>query len=230
MKGWTSAQLYLEHQSAPGRSRRRRWDDVTVLPSKFPELKGPLRVSLRRLCSDHFDMQIEDVRVLLRLPKAGFPAGCNFAATAVLFNMIAGVSVCFYEASPAALTNGDRGKRFKNLLIDFFPWPAGVSAKDGADVFYKFGRNPLAHALGLDVPDAPEIGINKGPLSERKILELEDASALPAWAPQALLQQGADFEIGVAGLYWGFHRLLRDLFADKSQSDAAEGLAQHLYF
>ena len=37
-------------------------------------------------------MQIEDVRVLLRMPKAGYPAGCNFAAVAVLFNMIAGVS------------------------------------------------------------------------------------------------------------------------------------------
>jgi hypothetical protein len=53
---------------------------------------------------------------------------------------------------------------------------------------------------------------------------------MPAWAPPALRQQGSDYEIGVAGLYWGFHRLLRDLFADKKQSDAAEGLARHLYF
>jgi hypothetical protein len=35
---------------------------------------------------------------------------------------------------------------------------------------------------------------------------------------------------GVAGLYWAFHRLLRSLFADKKQSDAAEALARHLYF
>jgi hypothetical protein len=97
-------------------------------------------------------------------------------------------------------------------------------------VFYKFGRNPMAHALGLDVPDAPEIGINKGPLSESKILELEDAKTLPAWAPPALNQQGTDYEMGVAGLYWGFHRLLHDLFADKQHSDAAERLAHHLYF
>jgi hypothetical protein len=62
-----------------------------VLPSEFPELKGTQRTSLR-LCRDHFDMQIEDVRVLLRMPKAGYPAGCNFAADALLFNMIAGVS------------------------------------------------------------------------------------------------------------------------------------------
>src|SRR4051812_37463160 len=124
-----------------------------MLPSSFPELKGLPRTSLRRLCRDHFDMQIEDVRVLLRMPKAGYPAGCNFAAAAVLFNLIGGASVCFYDTSPQALaTAGDRGKRFKDMLIAFFPWPAGISAKDGADVFYKYARNPLAHALGLDVP------------------------------------------------------------------------------
>jgi hypothetical protein len=56
------------------------------------------------------------------------------------------------------------------VLIEFFPWPPGIAAQDGADVFYKFGRNPMAHALGLDVPDASDIGINKGgPLSQRRI-------------------------------------------------------------
>jgi hypothetical protein len=175
-------------------------------------------------------MQIADVRVLLRMPKAGYPAGCNFAAVAVIFNLIAGVSVCFYHASPKALRNGDRGKRFKNVLIDFFPWPSNIAPKDGASVFYKFGRNPMAHALGLDVPDAPEIGINKGALSERRVLELEDAANLPKWAAPALRRQGDDYEIGVAGLYWGFHRLLRSLFADQQQSDAAEAVAHHLYF
>jgi hypothetical protein len=79
---------------------------------------------------------------------------------------------------------------------------------------------------GLDLRER----INKGPLSERRILELEDAANLPAWAPPALRQQGDDYEIGVAGLYWGFHRLLRSLFADKKQSNAGEGLAHHLYF
>ena len=76
------------------------------------------------------------------------------------------------------------------MLIDFFPWPTVIAPKDGANVYSKFGRNPTAHALGLDVPDAPEIGINKGPLSERRrILELEDAASLPAWAAPALRQQ-----------------------------------------
>jgi hypothetical protein len=134
-------------------------------------------------------MQIEDVRVLLRMPKAHYPAGCNFASVAVLFNLIAGASVCFYDTSSKALTNGDRGKRFRDVLIGFFPWPSAIAPKDGADVFYKFGRNPMAHALGLDVPNAPDIGINKGPLSERKILELEDEATPPTWASPALSRQ-----------------------------------------
>jgi hypothetical protein len=37
-------------------------------------------------------------------------------------------------------------------------------------------------------------------------------------------QQGDDYEIGVAGLYWGFHRLLRSLLADKHQSDRRRSL------
>jgi len=176
-------------------------------------------------------MQVEDVRVLLRMPKAGYPAGCNFAAAAVLFNLIAGTSVCFYNASPQALaTSGDRGKRFKDMLIAYFPWPQAIAAKEGADAFYKYARNPLAHALGLDVPKAPEIGVNKGPLSERKILELEDAATLPTWAPPALRRQGPEYEIGVAGLYWGYHRVLHALFADQTHSRGAEALARDLYF
>lgn len=176
-------------------------------------------------------MQIEDVRVLLRMPKADFPAGCNLASVAVIFNLMAGASVCFYQASPDALaTHGDRGKRFTGLLKAHFPWPGDIAATDGSDVFWRFARNPLAHALGLDVPDAPEIGMNKSPLSERRILELEDSGALPAWAPPSLGKEGDDYEIGVAGLYWGFHRLLHGLFGDKKEADAAEALAHHLYF
>jgi hypothetical protein len=105
---------------------------VPMLPSAFPELKGPQRASLRRLCREYFDMQIEDVRVVLRMPKAGFPAECNFATIAVLFNLIAGASVCFYDASPKALaTPGDRGKRFKDMLITFPPLTAPTASHAG---------------------------------------------------------------------------------------------------
>jgi hypothetical protein len=112
----------------------------------------------------------------------------------------------------------------------FFPWPGEVKATDGADVLYMYARNPLAHALGLDVSNAPEIGINKSPLSEKRILALEDAPTLPSWAPPALRKHGDAYDIGVAGLYWGYHRLLHALFADPGHSDSAEALARDLYF
>lgn len=54
------------------------------------------------------------------------------------------------------------------------------------------------------------------------------------WTPVAkvrarLLRAEAE-EPGSMQHFTAAHRLLRDLFADKTQSDAAEGLAHHLYF
>lgn len=104
-------------------------------------------------------MQIEDVRVLLRMPKAGYPAGCNFAAVAVVFNMIGGVPVCFYDASPKALTNGDRGQqrnrspsqatRLRATVSDLVAVAASVAAtpdRTGAATSEICGRT-MAHFL-----------------------------------------------------------------------------------
>jgi hypothetical protein len=202
-----------------------------MLPSEFPELSVALQPSLVRLCRDHFDMQVQDVRVLLRMPKAGYQAGCNFAALAVLFNLIAGASVCFFDASAKALAErGNRGKRFQDMLETWYPWEPGQPPGDGANVLYSYARNPLAHSLGMDDPDGPEVGINKFPLSERRIETLETSTDRPAWCPPALTAVGSDFEVGVAGLYWGYHRLLHALFADPHQLSQAEQLAQSLHF
>ncbi len=75
--------------------------------------------------------------------EGGFCRRCNFASVALMFNIIGGVSVCFYDASPADLASGqNRGHRFQKVLIDFFPWPAGITARDGAEVLYKYARHP----------------------------------------------------------------------------------------
>ena len=67
------------------------------------------------------DMVFADLRTLLRLPIHDL-TGCNLTAGAMLFNLIAGSSVCFFEASKAGLKNGrDRGRRFCTLINDFFP-------------------------------------------------------------------------------------------------------------
>lgn len=90
-------------------------------PSEFPEVAE--RAHLRDFLSRHFDMQVEDVRSMLRLPieEQGLNGGCNFAAVNILSDLVAGCSVLFYCPSIEGLTTpGDRGKRFKRLIEDYF--------------------------------------------------------------------------------------------------------------
>jgi len=203
-----------------------------MLPSEFPEISSPAYASLRRLCSKHLDMQFEDVRVMLRLPKAAFPAGCNLATASVLFNLIAGLSVCVYKANPSVIQNHPpAGANFRNMLEQHFPWQGDpVPGADAARVLWKYSRNPLAHALGLDRTTAPTMFIGKKPLSDRRIRDLEDAPSRPAWARAAVRRQGTDYRVSVLGLYWGTHRMLHSLFADPTHAGGAEALARSLNF
>ena len=70
------------------------------------------------------ELQLVDVHVMLRLPIKEYPGllgGFNLSATQVLLSVVSGVSVVVYD--PSALTSrGDRGKLFKNFLIDHYPW------------------------------------------------------------------------------------------------------------
>ena len=97
-----------------------------MLPSECPEVQS--RNDLKRLLAEHVDMQFAvDVRTMLRLPTASLAGGCNFAAAAFIFNIIAGSSVCFYKTSDKAfMAKGDRGERFKKLLEDFMPFEERV--------------------------------------------------------------------------------------------------------
>ena len=45
-----------------------------MLPSEFPEVQS--RAGLKRLLSEHIDMQFVDVRTMLRLPLADIAGGC----------------------------------------------------------------------------------------------------------------------------------------------------------
>ena len=103
----------------------------------------------------HVDMQIADLRVLLRLPTKRLPAGCNFTAAAMLLQPDRGrLRVLLQrlgeddEGPPAGraalpgrpggvLPVGARG-----------PWPQ----RTGRACLWKYSRNPLAHNLGLDEP------------------------------------------------------------------------------
>jgi hypothetical protein len=186
-----------------------------LLPSEFPEVQA--HAALKRLLFEHVDMQFDDIRTMLRLPMEGLTGGCNFAAAAVLFNIISGCSVCFYNASEKALTPaGQASCRFRGLLGEFYPWVGEpLSKADGVTLLYKATRNPLTHRLGLDEPPSSatkrnEIALKKWSLRPEEIAELEDSADKPPWALATITEKtvpsGANqFTISVPALYWGVH-------------------------
>ena len=99
-------------------------------PSEFPEVAE--HAHLRDFLSRHFDMQVEDVRSMLRLPieEQGLNGGCNFAAVNILSDLVAGCSVLFYCSSIEGLTTpGDparprrRHRRRRGSLAGVHPQP-----------------------------------------------------------------------------------------------------------
>jgi hypothetical protein len=209
-----------------------------MYPSAYPEVHKYSH--LRRLLQAHVDMQFEDVRTLLMLPRGKtLPGGCNFAAATMLFNIIAGSSVALYNTSEQALAiTGDRGKRFRSLLSDFYPWDGEkVPKSDFASILYDLARNPLSHSLGLDPPPSTKsafqtVEIVKWPLTRARILKLEESVRRPKWAlatiadTSDLIGGGKKYALSIPALYWGVHGMLRSLFADTSHAVKAEALAE----
>ena len=206
-----------------------------MLPSQYVEVQS--YPSLKRFLEAQVDMQFSDLRTMLRLPipQVGLEAGCNFATASILFNVISGTSVCFYEASEAAFKE-PKGDRFKNVLKSFYPWQDEPLSKDeGVLILYKEARNPLAHSLGLDTPpkdsDGKQISIDKKPLILSQIDEIEEAIIRPKWlSPTVNRQQlscgSVEFKISVPTLYWGIHRMLHKLFSDANQATQADALVK----
>lgn len=208
-----------------------------MLPSEFPEIQA--YPQLQQLLIRQIDIQFEDLRCLLELPRIKGEGGCNFATATVIFNIIAGSSVCFYDAKLEGLTNrGDRGRRFTGILNDFYPWIEETTDKDVAvSILYRSARNPLAHSLGIDTPDAntkaKQIFLKKESLTADQIKELEDSVSRPHWAERTIVHikrlksGGEEVAISIPALYWGVHRMLHTLFADQAQVKNAEALVKH---
>lgn len=208
-----------------------------MLPSEYPEVQS--YPHLKRLLQNQVDPQIIDLRTLLCLPQPGLESNCSFTAAGVLLNLIAGISVCFFDASIQALhRRGDRGTRFKEVLRKFYPWHEEPLAKEECvQALYNAARNPLIHSLGLDDPPTASPGrqvvfLKKRPLTEAEVQELEDASSRPLWVSSTIVHHlplaygSIEVAISVPALYWGVHRLLQALFADATQAKAANTLAE----
>ncbi|HEY83284.1 MAG TPA: hypothetical protein G4O01_08390 [Dehalococcoidia bacterium] len=171
------------------------------------------------------DMQFADLRCLLQLPKSDLNAGCNFAAAAVLFNIIAGFSVCFYNASLQGLkSRKERGGRFKGLLRKYYPWANEPVGKDtGVKVLYEAARNPLAHSLGVYEPGAEwRVMLGKDALTASQIETMENSKSRPVWLPPTISKTELAFQIYIPTLYWGVHCLVRRLLNETKQAESAE--------
>jgi hypothetical protein len=181
------------------------------------------------------DMQFADARCLLQLPQRNMTAGCNYAAAAVLFNLISGISVCIYDASLRDFKSKmGRGEKFKSLLLNYYPWPGEPAPRDEAVVvLYQSSRNPLSHSLGLYQPQVEmRSTIDKFRLNPRKINTLESRKYRPKWLPPTISHEKYPFgiyKISIPSLYWGMCRLIESLTDDRTQMDKAETFFFQLY-
>ncbi len=204
-----------------------------MLPSDFPEVQD--HPTLKRLLQNFVDPYVLDLRTLLGLPEH-VAGNCAFTAAGALLNLIAGTSVCLFDADAEALHGrGDRGRRFRELLQQYYPWQEeGIVPSQGSDLLYESARNPMAHSLGLDTPPTAGAGkqmaVTKPRLTDEHVLELEDSATRPAWLPAtveiARPAYGADeVVVSVPALYRGIHQMLRRLLADAKQAADADALA-----
>lgn len=188
--------------------------------------------NLRHFCEDQLEMQVNDIRCLLRLPNSEFDAGCNLATASLLTNIIGGASVCLYNASITDLKKqGGRGKRLKNLMSDYYPWKEDAIQKSKViDVVYFYTRNPLVHSLGVYAPQAKlHVTVSKSPMTIAQIDSIENSGDQPTGLPPIMKKEALNtFEISISTLYWGVIRILKSLLTTNEQAAKSEAFFEYL--
>jgi hypothetical protein len=177
--------------------------------------------------SNHVEMQFIDVRGMLKLPlpKQGISGGCNFAATAVLCNLISGISRTLYNPKEkSGAKKPTSGKLFKELLRCYYPWEDSERKQMECKIktLYEVIRNPLVHALGVVDESNKQNVIEKRPLSIRQIDEIERSNKRPSWIERTVRLEKNKCIINVPGLYWGTYHTLIRLLEDDSQMTLTE--------
>ena len=174
---------------------------------------------------------LSDVHSMLRLPIPNYRilAGCNFAIAQVLLATIGGVSTTLYSHS------GGKGKRFKDLLVDYYPWKhephSAVTPNQAAEIIYSVFRNPLTHDLGLDIEKKAKTPLVKlkrqttknktRGLPEKEIEALEKTTARPNMSATIVVRPDATVLL-VEALYWGVRGMIEELVADKARMKMAD--------
>lgn len=217
-------------------------DPDLLFPSRFAEVAD--RPNLRRLLSEQVDMQMDDIASMLALPRhdLGMSGGCNLALTGLLSNVVAGCSVLLFEASLDSIwgsARSDSGGRFKELLIEYYPWrdDDALEPELAARLIYHEARNPLAHGLGVGknriaFPGLPHGQQRSVMLAKRALCvnEIEDLLRHRGKGPPAATVRSdpTAWVIDVVALTSGIFMLLHRLLDDAWQSDLAEETAQAL--
>jgi hypothetical protein len=129
----------------------------------------------------YVERQFSDARSMMMLQHC-----CNFAITALLVNLVSGMSTVLYDQQ------GGSGRRFKNLLREFYPWepeqPKIISCEDVIECLYDILRNPLVHSLGVPT----EVVKARPGQSEHVIVRKPSGKSFGidrTWLPEHLLEQ-----------------------------------------
>jgi hypothetical protein len=138
----------------------------------------------------------------------------------MLCNLISGISTELYTLDPA-IKEGS-GNRFRELLRNFYPWNSDEDKEDNIKVMYDLVRNPLTHSLGILKRRSLPIDIQKSPLVERQIVEIETSEKCPAWVPFAVERNSTEYVVSVWGLYWGVFHMVERLARSNEQMQQAE--------
>lgn len=168
---------------------------------------------------------------LFRLPIPNYRIDGEFAfgISHLLLAAVAGLSTTMFEQ------RGGNGARFKQLLLDYYPFSTEPSeapaAGDAARALWSVFRNSLAHDLGFDVEKharTPETkllrtktkGGTRG-LTERMIEPLENSAVRPGSKPTVAIRPDATV-LSVDILYWGVRSMTEKLLADHARVTRAE--------
>jgi hypothetical protein len=169
-------------------------------------------------------MQLDDVRSMLRLPleDLGLTGGCNFAAAAVLFNVLLGASQVLYSGEGIR----NQGDRFKRFLLRYYPWEPSATddlKTQTAGEFWEV-RHLLAKSLGrFTTRGRSRLKIEKDPLSREQVATLDTSTTRPPGVPVALRREPKEGQrLSVGGLYWITVQLLRNFLADEAEVKEAE--------
>jgi hypothetical protein len=188
---------------------------------------------LRSELDQRVRLYMHDVRAMLMLPApaCGISAGCNFAAAAVLLNVLSGLSRLLM---PSPSNSGDA---FNEFVDRWYPWNCEpehkwIETQTRTRVLYESFRNGLAHDLMNSVKQDKRYGwalrqsgrrrgIKKPSVDAASLTVLDDVCHRPTWLGPTLGNidtYNADGTVGqrdvialdVHALYWGIRRMLYD--------------------